>query len=124
MQEDSYEIHSCFIANAVKRYFGGKAAAFHVIEFDGTGSFFLDFLVYRSFKARISLGFSSRFRTGIVYFYVYIGDRAEMLDSLPGKNSEMSMNYTEEALLNNLKVLDEYLIWCMTDAQKKTFGII
>ena len=55
---------------------------------------------------------------------VNIGKKYSLITLVPYKVSErISFNDWSEDIQESLEVLDEYLIWRMTDAQKKTFGI-
>ena len=55
---------------------------------------------------------------------VNIGEDYSLKTLVPYKVSErISFNDSSEDIKKSLEVLDEYLIWRMTDAQKKTFGI-
>jgi hypothetical protein len=126
MQENSIDKNSNFFIGLIKEHFGDNATAFNITPFENEQNFFLDFLVYRSFKARFSLGFSARFKEGIIYHFVYVGGDPIMLSSLigRGKDQVLAMNFNKESIQDNLEALDEYLQWRMTDAQKKTFGLI
>ena len=55
---------------------------------------------------------------------VNIGEKYSLITLVPYKISErISFNDWSEDIQKSLEVLDEYLIWRMTDAQKKRFGI-
>ena len=55
---------------------------------------------------------------------VNIGKKYSLITLVPYKVSErISFDDWSEDIQESLKVLDEYLIWRMTDAQKKVFGI-
>ena len=125
MQIDVRE-HSGNLSRWTREHFGDNAYDLRTIVPEGCEEqgFFFEFLVYRSFRVQISLGFSSRFKDGIIYLYVYVGGKPEMLDGLTKRKDEVCLSYNREAILNNLEILDEYLQWRMTDAQKKTFGLI
>ena len=55
---------------------------------------------------------------------VNVGGDYNLKILVPYKVSErISFDNWSEDIQESLEVLDEYLIWRMTDAQKKTFGI-
>ena len=58
-------------------------------------------------------------------YAVNIGDYYNLRSLVPYAiaESRISFNDSSKDIKKSLEVLDEYLIWRMTDAQKKTFGI-
>ena len=58
-------------------------------------------------------------------YEVNIGDYYNLRALVPCAiaESRISFNDSSKDIKKSLEVLDEYLIWRMTDAQKKTFGI-
>jgi len=58
-------------------------------------------------------------------YEVNIGDYYNLRSLVPYAiaESRISFNDSSEDIKKSLEVLDEYLIWRMTDEQKKTFGI-
>ena len=80
------------------------------------------FLVYRSWEITVSI--DDIYRGGTMNYGVNIGEKYSLITLVPYKISErISFNDWSEDIQKSLEVLDEYLIWRMTDAQKKTFGI-
>ena len=64
-------------------------------------------------------------KTDVKTYAVNIGDYYNLRSLVPYAiaESRISFNDSSEDINKSLEVLDEYLIWRMTDAQKKTFGI-
>jgi len=54
-------------------------------------------------------------------YEVNIGDYYNLRSLVPYAIAESRISFND--IKKSLEVLDEYLIWRMTDAQKKTFGI-
>ena len=113
-------------SEGVKKYFGEENSRFvgMKLEYD------LDkmriptakFLVYRSWEITVSI--DDIYRGGTMNYGVNIGEKYSLITLVPYKVSErISFNDWSEDIQESLEVLDEYLIWRMTDAQKKTFGI-
>ena len=110
----------------VKKYFGEENSRFVGIEleYDLSKMRFptAKFLVYRSWEITVSI--DDIYRGGTMNYGVNIGEKYSLITLVPYKVSErISFNDWSEDIQESLKVLDEYLIWRMTDAQKKTFGI-
>ena len=79
-------------------------------------------LVYRSFSIRISV--IDIEKEGALTYSVNLGDFYDLKTLVPNKVSQrISSGVNKEDIQKSLEVLDEYLIWRMTDAQKKVFGI-
>ena len=79
-------------------------------------------LVYRSFSIRISV--IDIEKGGALTYSVNLGDFYDLKTLVPNKVSQrISSGINKEDIQKSLEVLDEYLIWRMTDAQKKTFEI-
>ena len=64
-------------------------------------------------------------KTDVKTYAVNIGDYYNLRSLVPYAiaESRISFNDSSEDINKSLEVLDGYLIWRMTDAQKKTFGI-
>ena len=110
----------------VKKYFGEENSRFVGIEleYDLSKMRFptAKFLVYRSWEITVSI--DDIYRGGTMNYGVNIGEKYSLITLVPYKVSErISFNDWSEDIQKSLEVLDEYLIWRMTDAQKKTFGI-
>ena len=110
----------------VKKYFGAENSRFVGIEleYDLSKMRFptAKFLVYRSWEITVSI--DDIYRGGTMNYGVNIGEKYSLITLVPYKVSErISFNDWSEDIQKSLEVLDEYLIWRMTDAQKKTFGI-
>ena len=111
---------------AVKKYFGEENSRFvgMELEYDLSKMRFptAKFLVYRSWEITVSIDDIER--GGTMNYGVNIGKKYSLITLVPYKVSErISFNDWSEDIQESLEVLDEYLIWRMTDAQKKTFGI-
>ena len=79
-------------------------------------------LVYSSFSIRISV--INIEKGGALTYSVNLGDFYNLKILVPQKLSQrISSAINKEDIQKSLEVLDEYLIWRMTDAQKKVFGI-
>ena len=79
-------------------------------------------LVYSSFSIRISV--INIEKGGALTYSVNLGDFYNLKILVPQKISQRtSSGINKEDIQKSLEVLDEYLIWRMTDAQKKRFGI-
>ena len=79
-------------------------------------------LVYRSFSIRISV--INIEKEGALTYSVNLGDFYDLKTLVPNKVSQrISSGINKEDIQKSLEVLDEYLIWRMTDAQKKVFEI-
>ena len=79
-------------------------------------------LVYSSFSIRISV--INIEKGGALTYSVSLGDFYNLKILVPQKISQrISSGINKEDIQKSLEVLDEYLIWRMTDAQKKVFGI-
>ena len=79
-------------------------------------------LVYRSFSIRISV--IDIEKEGALTYSVNLGNFYNLKILVPQKISQrISSGINKEDIQKSLEVLDEYLIWRMTDAQKKTLGI-
>ena len=110
----------------VKNYFGYKNVNKSLIEleYDPENNIYprLTPLVYRSFSIRISV--IDIEKEGALTYSVNLGDFYNLQTLVPNKVSQrISSGINKEDIQKSLEVLDEYLIWRMTDAQKKTFGI-
>ena len=80
------------------------------------------FLIYRSWEVTILI--SDIERGGTMTYGVNVGGDYNLKILVPYKVSErISFDDWSQDIQESLEVLDEYLIWRMTDAQKKTFGI-
>ena len=109
-----------------KKYFGEENSRFvgMELEYDLSKMRFptAKFLVYRSWEITVSIDDIER--GGTMNYGVNIGKKYSLITLVPYKVSErISFNDWSEDIQESLEVLDEYLIWRMTDAQKKTFGI-
>ena len=79
-------------------------------------------LVYSSFSIRISV--INIEKGGALTYSVNLCDFYNLKILVPQKISQrISSGINKEDIQKSLEVLDEYLIWRMTDAQKKVFGI-
>ena len=110
----------------VKKYFGEENSRFVGIEleYNLVKRIFptAKFLIYRSWEVTILI--SDIERGGTMTYGVNVGGDYNLKILVPYKVSErISFDDWSEDIQESLKVLDEYLIWRMTDAQKKTFGI-
>ena len=113
-------------SEGVKKYFGEENSRFvgMELEYDLAKMRFptAKFLVYRSWEITVSIDDIER--GGTMNYGVNIGKKYSLITLVPYKVSErISFDDWSEDIQESLKVLDEYLIWRMTDAQKKTFGI-
>ena len=113
-------------SEGVKKYFGEENSKFvgMELEYDLSKMRFptAKFLVYRSWEITVSI--DDIYRGGTMNYGVNIGKKYSLITLVPYKVSErISFDDWSEDIQESLKVLDEYLIWRMTDAQKKTFGI-
>ena len=110
----------------VKKYFGEEKSRFVGMELEYDLAKMriptAKFLVYRSWEITVSI--DDIYRGGTMNYGVNIGEKYSLITLVPYKISErISFNDWSEDIQKSLEVLDEYLIWRMTDAQKKTFGI-
>ena len=113
-------------SEGVKKYFGEENSRFvgMELEYDLSKMRFptAKFLVYRSWEITVSIDDIER--GGTMNYGVNIGEKYGLITLVPYKVSErISFDDWSEDIQESLEVLDEYLIWRMTDAQKKTFGI-
>ena len=113
-------------SEGVKKYFGEENSRFVGMELEYDLSKMriptAKFLVYRSWEITVSIDDIER--GGTMNYGVNIGKKYSLITLVPYKVSEIiSFNDWSEDIQESLEVLDEYLIWRMTDAQKKTFGI-
>ena len=110
----------------VKKYFGEENSRFVglELEYNLVKRIFptAKFLIYRSWEVTILI--SDIERGGTMTYGVNVGGDYNLKILVPYKVSErISFDNWSEDIQESLEVLDEYLIWRMTDAQKKTFGI-
>ena len=111
----------------VKYYFGDKNVKLRAFESDyntEVGLYpYIRYLVYKSWEIKISI--VNLEYDGVMSYEVNIGDYYNLRSLVPYAiaESRISFNDSSEDIKKSLEVLDEYLIWRMTDAQKKTFGI-
>ena len=113
-------------SEGVKKYFGEENSRFVGMELEYDLAKMriptAKFLVYRSWEITVSI--DDIYRGGTMNYGVNIGKKYSLITLVPYKISErISFDDWSEDIQESLKVLDEYLIWRMTDAQKKTFGI-
>ena len=113
-------------SEGVKKYFGEENSKFVGMELEYDLAKMriptAKFLVYRSWEITVSI--DDIYRGGTMNYGVNIGKKYSLIPLVPYKVSErISFDDWSEDIQESLKVLDEYLIWRMTDAQKKTFGI-
>ena len=113
-------------SEGVKKYFGEENSRFVGIEleYNLVKRIFptAKFLIYRSWEVTILI--SDIERGGTMTYGVNVGGDYNLKILVPYKVSErISFDDWSEDIQESLEVLDEYLIWRMTDAQKKTFGI-
>ena len=113
-------------SEGVKKYFGEENSRFVGIEleYNLVKRIFptVKFLIYRSWEITVSI--DDIYRGGTMNYGVNIGEDYSLKTLVPYKVSErISFDDWSEDIQESLEVLDEYLIWRMTDAQKKTFGI-
>ena len=113
-------------SEGVKKYFGEENSRFvgMELEYDLSKMRFptAKFLVYRSWEITVSIDDIER--GGTMTYGVNVGGDYNLKILVPYKVSErISFDNWSEDIQESLEVLDEYLIWRMTDAQKKTFGI-
>ena len=110
----------------IKNYFGYKNVEKSLMElkYDPKNNIDprLTPLVYSSFSIRISV--INIEKGGALTYSVNLGDFYNLKILVPQKISQrISSGINKEDIQKSLEVLDEYLIWRMTDAQKKVFGI-
>ena len=111
----------------VKDYFGDKNVKLRAFESDYNTEVDLyphiRQLVYKSWEIKISI--VNLEYGGVMSYEVNIGDYYNLRSLVPYAiaESRISFNDSSKDIKKSLEVLDEYLIWRMTDAQKKTFGI-
>ena len=113
-------------SEGVKKYFGEENSKFVGMELEYDLAKMriptAKFLVYRSWEITVSI--DDIYRGGTMNYGVNIGKKYSLITLVPYKVSErISFDDWSEDIQESLEVLDEYLIWRMTDAQKKTFGI-
>ena len=113
-------------SEGVEKYFGEENSRFvgMELEYNLVKRVFptAKFLIYRSWEVTILI--SDIERGGTMTYGVNVGGDYNLKILVPYKVSErISFNDSSEDIKKSLEVLDEYLIWRMTDAQKKTFGI-
>jgi hypothetical protein len=115
--------HSKALIELAREYFGEKNAwGFYIYHLNSGEGFFAECLMYRIFRVRFSLG---DIRQGGVFgIAVYIGDWPVDLETLTDWDEGISLNFTREAVLKDLAILDRYLQWRMTDDQKKALGLL
>ena len=115
------------VSKEVKDYFGDKNVKLRAFESDYNTEVDLyphiRQLVYKSWEIKISI--VNLEYGGVMSYEVNIGDYYNLRSLVPYAiaESRISFNDSSKDIKKSLEVLDEYLIWRMTDAQKKTFGI-
>ena len=115
------------VSKEVKDYFGDKNVKLRAFESDYNTEVDLyphiRQLVYKSWEIKISI--VNLEYGGVKSYEVNIGDYYNLRSLVPYAiaESRISFNDSSKDIKKSLEVLDEYLIWRMTDAQKKTFGI-
>ena len=124
MLEESERVRVERVISAIKDYFGNNATAFYVTPETEDESLCVECLFYRSFKVGFSLGNPEKRQMFPFGVSVYISYRPVSLETLMCTANELPVNDDRESILQNLKALDKYLQWRMTDAQKKTFKIV
>ena len=110
----------------VEKYFGEENSIFVGMELEYNLAKMMfptaKFLVYRSWEITVLIDDIER--GGTMNYGVNIGEDYSLKTLVPYKVSErISFDDWSQDIQESLEVLDEYLIWRMTDAQKKTFGI-
>ena len=113
-------------SEGVKKYFGEENSRFvgMELEYDLAKMKFptAKFLIYRSWEVTIII--SDIECGGTMTYGVNVGGDYNLKILVPYKVSErIAFDNWSEDIQESLEVLYEYLIWRMTDAQKKTFGI-
>ena len=113
-------------SEGVKKYFGEENSRFVGMELEYDLAKMriptAKFLVYRSWEITVSI--DDIYRGGTMNYGVNIWEKYGLITLFPYKVSErISFDDWSKDIQESLEVLDEYLIWRMTDAQKKTFGI-
>jgi len=106
----------------VKTYFDNNVTGFIVTPDENEQDFSIECLVYRSFLVNFTLGDVRK--GGVFGIGVATGGRMFSLDILTQNEEDLPIDFREDAINQNLKILDYYLQWRMTDAQKKTFNLI
>lgn len=109
------------IISLVREYYGDNVTSFYQTNLDNGEDFFIECLIYRSFLVRFSLGDIPK--GGVFDVSVDIGGKIFGLYTLTLYKNDISLSFTKESIIKNLDILNEYLIWRMTDSQKKTFNI-
>ena len=105
----------------VKDYFGDKNVKLRAFESDyniEVGLYpHIRYLVYKSWEIKISI--VNLEYGGVMSYEVNIGDYYNLRSLVPYAiaESRISFNDSSEDIKKSLEVLDEYLIWRMTDAQ-------
>ena len=122
MLADNWSENNKALISLVKEHFGDGVSCFYSYSNESNRDSFVECLVYRAFMLRFSLGDISQ--GGAFGIGVFIGDWPVDLETLTDWHEGISLNFTREAVLGSLEVLDKYLQWRMTDAQKETFGLL
>lgn len=109
------------IISLVREYFGENVTSFYQSNYDNGEDFKIECLIYRSFLVSFSLADIPK--GGI--FDVSIGISGKMfgLYTLTSYKNDIPLSFTEESINKNIDILNEYLIWSMSEAQKETFNI-
>lgn len=108
------------VIQLTKEYFGENVTCFFVTPEDNELNFAIECLVYRSFLVRFTLGDVQK--GGVFGIDISIGEKMFNLEILI--HEDISIDFTDKDIRDNLKILDNYLQWRMTDSQKSTFGIL
>jgi len=110
-----------FVITLVETYFNKNVTAFYVMPNDNEEDFYIECIVYQSFFVSFSLADIPK--GGMFSTYVGIGKRTIGLSLLIDNMENLPFSFTEESINKNLDILNEYLIWRMTDNQKRSFNI-
>lgn len=109
------------VIDLTKKYFGRDVSAFYVTPSDNGEDFYIECLVYRSFLVSFTLGDIPK--GGIFHASIATGGKMFSLQLLTSDDVNPPIAFTEESINNNLDILNDCLIWRMTDSQKRSFNI-
>jgi len=124
MQLKNSEENATFLINILEDYFKKNVTSFYQIDGENDMDFELTCVIYRSYMVRFTLGDCEK--GGAFGIDIFIGSGCQDLGLLVSDEDadKLFVNFDEKGIRDSLKILDGYLQWRMTDAQKKTFNLI
>lgn len=104
-----------------EEFFANNVSNFNIETFEDSQDFYIDCLVYRSFWIRLNLADVEK--GGVFSIDVSIG-KITPLYALIENAESLELNFDKQSIKNNFEILNSYLLWRMTDNQKKTYHFL